>query len=67
MNYIDDEFSEEEAEQMDSAEVIAIERERRTKNRESLRRRAGEPEKPVVKEILKMTPEFLVILRQALA
>jgi len=46
---------------------LAVERERRVKTREALRRRAGEPEKPQVKEILKMTPEFLVMLRQALA
>lgn len=64
--YIDDEFSEEEGE-YENTDLLAVERERRAKNREALRRRSGEPEKPVVTEILKLTPEFLVMLRQVLA
>ncbi|RPB27624.1 PX domain protein [Terfezia boudieri ATCC MYA-4762] len=64
--YVDDESSEEDT-GSENSDILAVERERRVKAREALRRRSGEPEKPQVKEILKMTPEFLVILRQALA
>lgn len=48
-------------------DLLAIERRRRSQNQDALRRRAGEPEKPVVKEILKMNEPFLQRLRQVLA
>ena len=61
--YIDGD-SEDEADDANT-DLLAVERKRR--NQDTLRRRAGEPEKPVVKEILKMNAEFLERLRQVLA
>lgn len=64
--YMEDEFSDGDT-GSENSDILAAERERRVKAREALRRRSGEPEKPQVKEVLKMTPEFLIMLRQALA
>ena len=46
---------------------IAVERRRRTKKQDQLRRTAGEPVKPVVTEILKLSDSFGIILRHVLA
>jgi hypothetical protein len=61
----DDSSEEEEAE--DELDPIAAERRRRTKAQDRLRRTAGEPQKPVVTEVLKLQPSFLSMLRQVLA
>lgn len=64
MNYGDYDISEEEAD--DNADILSVERKRKAK-RESLRRHAGEPEKPGIQEILKLKDGFLVMLRGVLA
>ena len=46
---------------------LSAERKRRSSVQEALRRRAGEPEKPVVEELLKMNGGFVGMLRQTLA
>lgn len=46
---------------------IAIERRRRTKKQDQLRRTAGEPAKPEVTEILKLADSFNIMLRHVLA
>ncbi|KAL4810188.1 hypothetical protein BDV18DRAFT_150497 [Aspergillus unguis] len=53
--------AEDEAEETDP---IAVERKRRSRNRGSLRRTAGEPVKPEVQEILKLSDGFGLLLRQ---
>jgi hypothetical protein len=65
MDEDDDSSEEEEAE--DELDPIAAERRRRTKAQDRLRRTAGEPQKPVVMEVLKLQPSFLSMLRQVLA
>ncbi|KAL5332979.1 hypothetical protein BJX70DRAFT_87590 [Aspergillus crustosus] len=56
--------AEDEAEETDP---IAIERKRRTRQQDQLRRTAGEPVKPEVQEILKLSEPFGILLRQVLA
>lgn len=46
---------------------IAVERRRRSKKQEHLRRTAGEPAKPEITEILKLADSFSVMLRHVLA
>lgn len=46
---------------------IAVERRRRVKKQDQLRRTAGEPVKPEVHEILKLKDPFVVMLRHVLA
>lgn len=46
---------------------IAMERRRRVKKQDQLRRTAGEPLKPEVQEILKLRDPFVVMLRHVLA
>lgn len=66
--YMEDDDSEAEAERDDNNDdLLAAERKRRSRNLDMMRRRAGEPEKPPVKEILKLNDEFLRMLRQVLA
>jgi len=65
-NYEDDSSSEDE-EAEDELDPIAAERRRRTRAQDRLRRTAGEPQKPVVTEVLKLQPSFLSMLRQVLA
>ncbi|KAI9374751.1 hypothetical protein BJX61DRAFT_540455 [Aspergillus egyptiacus] len=60
----DDLDAEDEAEEVDP---IAVERRRRSRKRGHLRRTAGEPAKPEVREILKLSEPFGVLLRQVLA
>jgi hypothetical protein len=63
----EDDSSTEEEEAEDELYPIAAERRRRTKAQDRLRRTAGEPQKPVVTEVLKLQPSFLSMLRQVLA
>lgn len=68
LNHIDDDdLSSDEDESDDAADPIEAERRRRKKKQDGLRRRAGEPEKPVVSEVLKLNDDFLLQLRQVLA
>ncbi len=68
MQDIDDEDSEDEDEADDAlADPIATDRKRKSKQAEVLRRRAGEPEKPEVVEIVNMMPGFLEMLRGVFA
>ncbi|KAL4948226.1 hypothetical protein BDW69DRAFT_176880 [Aspergillus filifer] len=60
----DDPEAEDEAEEVDP---IAVERKRRSRQQDQLRRTAGEPIKPEVTEILKLSDSFGVLLRQVLA
>ena len=46
---------------------ISAERRRRVKQQDQLRRTAGEPVKPDISEILKLSESFGVMLRQVLA
>lgn len=55
------------SEEEDDLDPIAAERRRRVKKQEHLRRTAGEPVKPEVQEILKLTDSFGAMLRLALA
>ncbi|KAL3455266.1 hypothetical protein BJX64DRAFT_282198 [Aspergillus heterothallicus] len=57
----DDLDAEDEAEELDP---IAVERKRRSRKQDHLRRTAGEPVKPEVTEILKLSEPFGVLLRQ---
>ena len=62
----EDESSEEDDAE-DEADPITAERKRRSKAQDRLKGRAGEPQKPVVTEVLKLQPSFLSMLRQVLA
>lgn len=46
---------------------IAVERRRRIKKQDQLRRTAGEPVKPEITEILKLADTFSIMLRHVLA
>jgi ribosome-associated toxin RatA of RatAB toxin-antitoxin module len=65
----DDEGSEteSEAEEADDLDPIEAERRRRAKKRDRLRRSAGEPVKPQVSEVHRLSDNFLVMLREILA
>ena len=63
----DDESEDEEELEDDNADPIASERKRRRKQADRLRRSAGEPIKPVVKELSGMRDGFLSMLRMVLA
>ncbi|KAL2860788.1 uncharacterized protein BJX67DRAFT_375800 [Aspergillus lucknowensis] len=60
----DDLDAEDEAEEHDP---IGVERKRRSRKQDQLRRTAGEPAKPEVQEIFKLSDPFGVLLRQHLA
>ena len=65
---MEDEDSDDEEElEDDNADPIASERKRRRKQADRLRRSAGEPVKPVVKELSGMRDGFLSMLRMVLA
>jgi hypothetical protein len=51
----------------DELDPITAERNRRARKQDHLRRTAGEPVKPQVKEILKLQESFGIMLRQVLA
>ncbi|EAW09392.1 PX domain protein [Aspergillus clavatus NRRL 1] len=57
----------EELEEEDDVDPITAERRRRHKKQDHLRRTAGEPVKPEVQEILKLSEPFGAMLRQVLA
>jgi hypothetical protein len=63
----EDDSSSDDEEAEDELDPIAAERRRRTRAQDRLRRTAGEPQKPVVTEVLKLQPSFLSMLRQVLA
>ena len=63
----EDESEDEALEEEDNADPIASERKRRQKAADVLRRRAGEPVKPEVKELQGMRDGFLAMLRMVLA
>jgi len=62
-----DSDSGDEDEADDDLDPISAERRRRLKAQDRLRGKAGEPQKPVVTEVLKLQPSFLSMLRQVLA
>jgi hypothetical protein len=62
-----DSDEDEAADQEELDDPIAVERRRRSKKQDQLRRTAGEPVKPEVTEILKLTDPFVVMLRYVLA
>ena len=62
-----DSDSGDEDEADDDLDPISAERRRRSKAQDRLRGKAGEPQKPVVTEVLKLQPSFLSMLRQVLA
>jgi hypothetical protein len=59
--------SSDEDEEDDELDPIAAERKRRARKQDHLRRTAGEPQKPEVKELNKLQPSFLAMLRNVLA
>lgn len=68
MAYDDDSGTDEEdAEIEDELDPVEAERRRRAKQRDRLRRRAGEPEKPAISEVHKLRENFLSMLRMVLA
>ncbi|KAI9838658.1 MAG: hypothetical protein M1819_004972 [Sarea resinae] len=67
LNYDDDEGSSDEDSADDNLDPFVAERKRRARRQNHLRRTAGEPVKPAVKEILKLQPSFLAMLRMVLA
>ncbi|KAF4971112.1 hypothetical protein FZEAL_9919 [Fusarium zealandicum] len=67
MAYDDGSDEELEAEEEDDLDPIEAERRRRSKRQDRLRRSAGEPIKPPVDEVHKLTDNFLVMLREVLA
>ncbi|RGP70179.1 succinate dehydrogenase ubiquinone flavo subunit [Fusarium longipes] len=67
MAYDDGSDDEAEAEEEDEMDPIEAERRRRAKRQDRLRRSAGEPAKPPVGEVHKLTENFLIMLRQVLS
>lgn len=64
----DEEFDDlDENSEDDELDSITAERNRRARKQDHLRRTAGEPVKPQVKEILKLQESFGIMLRQVLA
>jgi hypothetical protein len=59
--------SDSDLEDEEIADPIAVERKRRAKTQERLRRTAGEPKKPPISELKKLHPSFLAMLRSVLA
>jgi len=67
MNYDEESESGDEGESDDELDPIAAERKRRAKKQDHLRRSAGEPSKPEVREIDRLKDGFLTMLRTVLA
>ena len=63
----EDDSSSEDEEAIDELDPIAAERRRRVKAQDRLRRSAGEPVKPEVSEVLKLSDGFLSMLRMVLS
>jgi hypothetical protein len=68
---LDDDATDSDAsDELDDDEIddpIEAERKNRARTAEKLRRKAGEPKKPVIEEIKKLDPSFLAMLRSVLA
>lgn len=62
----DDESSEEESD-LDEDDPIGAERKRRARRQDMLKRTAGEPVKPEIRECHRMMPQFLAMLRMTMA
>jgi hypothetical protein len=62
----DSEF-EEDMDDEDIADPIEAERKKRAQTAEKLRRKAGEPKKPQIEELYKLSPSFVTMLRGVLA
>lgn len=60
-------FSSDDSDSDSGADPITSERKRRAKKQDHLRRSAGEPQKPAVKELEGMREGFLSMLRMVLA
>lgn len=58
---------EEEGDDEDIADPIEAERKKRALTAEKLRRKAGEPKKPQIEELYKLSPGFVTMLRGVLA
>jgi hypothetical protein len=58
---------EDDADDEDIADPIAAERKKRAQTAEKLRRKAGEPKKPPIVELYKLSPGFVSMLRGVLA
>ena len=70
MELDDDASDSEDSEDMDDADVadpIAAERKSRARTAEKLRRKAGEPQKPHIEELYKLSDGFNSMLRNVLA
>jgi hypothetical protein len=67
VNYEEESESEDENSEEDELDPLEAERKRRAKKRDHLRRRAGEPVKPVITEVHKLKDSFLAMLRMVLA
>lgn len=63
----DEQSSSEEDEAADDLDPIAAERRRRLRDARRLRRSAGEPVKPDISEVYKLTSGFLGMLRAVLS
>lgn len=67
LDMADDDDSESESEDDDDGDPIEAERKRRGRQRDLLKRSAGEPIKPVIEELPKMSEQFTAMLRMVLA
>jgi hypothetical protein len=67
LDMADDDDSESESEDDEDADPIEAERKRRVRQRDVLKRSAGEPIKPVIEELPKMSEQFTTMLRMVLA
>jgi hypothetical protein len=67
LDMADDDDTESESEVDDDLDPIEAERKRRGRQRDLLKRSAGEPVKPVIEELPKMSEQFTAMLRMVLA
>jgi hypothetical protein len=67
INYDVEDDSSDEDEEDEELDPIQAERKRRARKQDHLRRSAGEPEKPHVKEVHNLRESFLAMLRMVLA
>jgi len=67
LDMADDDDTESESDEDDDADPIEAERKRRGRQRDLLKRSAGEPIKPVIEELPKMSEQFTAMLRMVLA
>lgn len=67
---LDDDATDSELDEDDDADIadpIEAERKKRAATAEKLRRKAGEPKKPHIEELYKLSPSFVSMLRGVLA